>query len=349
MIRVENLSIELGEFRLHDITLDLEEGEYLVLLGPTGSGKTVVIECIAGIHQPRTGRVLLDGNDVTRLYPEERNIGYVPQDYALFPNMNVRRNMGYGLRARKRPASEVDARVQAMMDMLGVAHLAERMPLHLSGGEKQRVALGRALVTKPRILLLDEPLAALDEDRRAELAAELRRVHRELHGTFVHVCHSFEETADVADRVAILESGRLAQVGTIDEILARPASTFVARFTRTRNVLPATAERIGGACRVRLGQGPVLASDYAALDGPVMVGIRPEDIRFLDGQDEPANAFRGTVVALRPKPTCTEIELDVGVPLVAIERRGLGAYEFQVGQKVAVAVEPEAVKVFPRD
>ena len=232
MIEIQDLNITLGEFNLQDVNLAIRPGEYMVLLGPTGAGKTVLIECIVGIYRQRSGSILLNGGDVTPLLIEERNIGYVPQDYALFPNMTVFENIAYGLRARKRPAAEVEVEVEAMMQILGVNHLRHRLPLNLSGGERQRAALGRALVTRPQILLLDEPLSALDENTRYDLAVELRRVHKAVGGTFLHVCHNFQEASDLADRVAIMNGGRIAQVGTIDEILADPASEFVSEFTR---------------------------------------------------------------------------------------------------------------------
>ncbi|MFC1806726.1 ABC transporter ATP-binding protein, partial [Planctomycetota bacterium] len=323
------------------------EGEYMVLLGPTGSGKTVLVESIVGIHRPKTGRVLIDGENVTRLYPEERNVGYVPQDYALFPNMTVRRNLAYGLEARKLPRKEVGARIEAMMALLGIGHLHFRLPLNLSGGEKQRVALGRALATEPRILLLDEPLAALDENFRAELSAELRRVQRTLGGTFLHVCHSFEETAEVADRVAILNDGRLVQVGTIEEVLARPASLFVARFTRTRNLLDGVAERIGDGCRVTVTDGLALASSFGPFEGRVTAAVRPEDIELVGEEASGiASCLKATVAAVRPRPTHTEIELDAGVPLVAYDRRSGEAATLRVGDIVLAHIPPQAIKVF---
>jgi len=351
MIQVENLSIDLGEFHLRHINLAINDGEYMVLLGPTGAGKTVLVECIVGIYRPTTGRILVGGHDVTRLYPEERNIGYVPQDYALFPNMTVARNLAYGLEARRRPRHEVAEKVEHMMSLLGIAHLRHRLPLNLSGGEKQRVALGRALVTRPRILLLDEPLAALDENLRSELAAELRRVQRHLRGTFLHVCHSFEEATDVADRVAIINDGRIVQVGTIDDVLARPASLFVARFTRTRNFFDASAEPAASGARLRIAGGPALLTDADPPPGPVTVGIRPEDIEIAadaearDGQ----HCFEGTVVAIRRRPTHVEADIDVGVVLVALGPRNGEMSESLIGHSVLVRIPPRAVKVFPRE
>jgi ABC-type Fe3+/spermidine/putrescine transport system ATPase subunit len=347
MIQIEDLSINLGEFNLRNIDLQINEGEYMVLLGPTGAGKSVLVECLVGIYRPRAGRMLIDGQDVTHLYPEERNIGYVPQDYALFPNMTVKCNVGYGLKARRMSGAEVERQVTKMMDMLGIAHLHYRLPLNLSGGEKQRVALGRALITQPRALLLDEPLAALDENLRSELAAELHRVQRQFHGTFLHVCHSFEETTDVADRIAIMNEGRLAQVGTIAEVVARPASLFVARFTRTRNLLDGRAEAIGDGCKVHLDGGPTLPSSFAALKGPITAGVRPEDIEILTlNGGHNSDGFPAIVAAIRQKPTCMEVDLDAGVPLIAIERPGLPPDALHPGQRVALYVRPDAVKVF---
>jgi len=282
MIEIRQLSIDLGEFHLRGIDLAINDGEYMVLLGPTGAGKTVLLECIVGIYRPMAGRIVVDGTDVTRLYPEERNVGFVPQDYALFPNMTVKQNIAYGLKAQKAARAEIEAKTAEMMESLGIAHLHYRLPLNLSGGERQRVALGRALVTRPRILLLDEPLSALDENLRAELAAELVRIQRSLHGTFLHVCHSLDEASDVADRVAIMHEGTIVQVGTIAEIIARPVSLFVARFTRTRNLLDGIALPAECGWRIELLNGfslPVAQCDAA---GEVTVAIRPENVQILN-------------------------------------------------------------------
>jgi len=236
MLRVENLSIRLGEFDLRDISFEVREGEYFVLLGPTGTGKTVLIECIAGLHRPRTGRIILNGRDVTDLPPEERGIAYVPQDYALFPNLTAFENIAFGLRVRKLPDSKVRARVYELAEWLGITYLLDRLPLTLSGGEKQRVALARALAVEPQILLLDEPLAAVDEQTRERLCRELKTIQRQTGATFVHVSHNFEETLAVADRIGVmnfvegteegkrgtrLRIGQLLQVGTPEEIFYR--------------------------------------------------------------------------------------------------------------------------------
>ncbi|RLI11407.1 hypothetical protein DRO33_04125, partial [Candidatus Bathyarchaeota archaeon] len=230
MIRTENLSIDLGEFRLKNVTVEIKEGEYFVLIGPTGAGKTVFVECLAGLYKPDSGRIYLLDEDITDLPPEERGMGYVPQDYALFTHMNVYENIAYGLKERRVPRREVKKRVEEIADLLGIGHLLHRRPSTLSGGEQQRVALARALAIRPRVLLLDEPLSALDEVTRDETIAELRRIHKETGTTVVHVCHDFDEMLALADRVGVINDGALLQVGTPLEVLWRPADEFVARF-----------------------------------------------------------------------------------------------------------------------
>jgi ABC-type Fe3+/spermidine/putrescine transport system ATPase subunit len=346
MIRIESLEIELGEFHLREISLEVASGEYLVLLGPTGAGKTVLLECLAGFHRPRRGRLLLEGVDVTRLQPEERGLGYVPQDYALFPNLSVHENLAYGLRARRRPRAEIEERVGAMLARLGIGHLRDRMPLNLSGGERQRTALGRALVTDPSVLLLDEPLSALDESLRSELARALRRLQQDLGRSFLHVCHSLEEASEVADRIAILHEGRIAQVGSLEELLRRPADLFVARFTGTRNLLEGVAEEAGSGSRVRIGEGIVLRSDERR-GGPVAVAIRPEAIELVPGEPAGEDLVHGRLTALRLRPGGLELELELepGLSLVArTPRRELG-----VGQELSFRIAPAAVLLFPRE
>jgi len=352
MIEIRNLGITLGEFHLHDVNLTVHDGEYMVLLGETGVGKTVVIECIVGIYRQNHGSILVDGQDVTPLYIEERNIGYVPQDYALFPNLTVYNNIAYGLATRKMPRDAIAAKVEPMMDLLNVSHLRNRLPLNLSGGEKQRTALGRALVTEPRILLLDEPLSALDENTRSELSAELRRIHDAVGGTFLQVCHNFEEASDVADRIAILNAGTVVQTGTIDEILSEPASPFVARFTRTRNILDARAEPYSGGCVLDLGRGHTLDCAREAT-GPVTVTIRPEKIGILPAGAAISenNCLSGRIIRTTLKPNWAEvaIETDRGPTLIAYIPRSAVDGTLTEGSSVCARIAPGDIRVFDKD
>lgn len=278
VIEVRDLAITLGEFALHEIRMLVPEGEYFVVLGPTGAGKTVLLECIVGLHQPAAGSVHLDGRDVTALRPEERNVSYVPQDYCLFPHMTVRDNIAFGMRLRHWPAERLEQKTQHLADLLHITPLLARRPLTLSGGEKQRAALARALAIEPRVLLLDEPLAAVDERTRERLCDELKAVQRELGTTTIHVSHNFEETLAVADRIGIFHRGRIMQVGTPHEVFHQPANRFVAEFTRSENLVPGRV--------VQEGERPHFVTDGlrlpipAAREGPACLVVRPEELRL---------------------------------------------------------------------
>jgi ABC-type sugar transport system ATPase subunit len=211
MIRLDSIACRAGAFALENITFTVPAGRYGVLMGRTGSGKTTVLEIICGLRRPSAGRVWLGERDVTDLSPGERGLGYVPQDGALFPTMTVRAQLGFALRLRHRPAAEIARRVGGLADELGLTPLLERRPDGLSGGERQRVALGRALAARPQVLVLDEPLSALDEELRDNLAALLRRVQREHAITALHITHSRAEAAQLADVVFRLEDGRVSE------------------------------------------------------------------------------------------------------------------------------------------
>ncbi|TKJ35778.1 MAG: hypothetical protein CEE38_14320 [Planctomycetes bacterium B3_Pla] len=228
MIRTEEISFSVGTFQLQRLSIEIAKGEYLILLGPPGSGKTVFLECICGLKRLESGRIYIDDRDVTGLEPRLRGIGYVPQDYALFPHLTVEQNITFGLRVRGR----TEEKIAETADMLGIRQLMSRSISGLSGGEKQRVALARALVLQPKILLLDEPVCALDEVTRQEVCAQLLAIQRKLGLTTIHVSHNLEEAFSVADRAAILHQGVLQQIGPMDELVSKPNSEFVARFMR---------------------------------------------------------------------------------------------------------------------
>ena len=214
MIRLEDIAWRAGAFGLEKVSFTVPTGRYGVLMGKTGGGKTSLLEIICGLRQPTAGWVWLGERDVTALAPGERGIGYVPQDGALFPTMTVREQLGFALRLRHRPAGEIARRVEELAGHLGIAHLLERKPDGLSGGERQRVALGRALAAKPRVLLLDEPLSALDDDTREPLADLLHKVQRETAVTVLHITHQRSEAARLADNLFRLEDGRIREVQT---------------------------------------------------------------------------------------------------------------------------------------
>jgi ABC-type sugar transport system ATPase subunit len=298
MIRTQHLTFSIGRFRLDDINIEMAHDEYFVLLGPPGSGKSIFLECLCGLRRVAGGRVFLDGRDVTREEPRKRCIGYVPQDYALFPHLTVHDNIAFGLRAA---GAVIRERVRQTADMLGIAYLLRRNVAGLSGGEKQRAALARALVRDPRLLLLDEPVCALDEATRQSICAMLRRIQKELHLAVMHVSHNLEEAFSVADRAAILNAGRIEQTGPLNTLLRGPVNEFVARFMRCENILDAqVAGRIPDEPATRVRIGTVELHVPGRYDGAVKIVIRPEDV-IVETADAPPcpNTFGVRLVASR--------------------------------------------------
>jgi len=317
MIRAEEICFSIGTFELRRLSIDIADGEYFILLGPPGSGKTIFLECLCGLKKIQSGRILIDNRDVTNLEPRRRGIGYVPQDYALFPHLSVERNITFGLRAH----GHEETNITETADLLGISHLLTRSIDGLSGGEKQRVALARALVLKPKILLLDEPVCALDEVTRQQVCAQLSDIQRRLGLTTIHVSHNLEEAFSVADRAAILHRGLLQQVGTLDELLRRPKSEFVARFMRCENIFRAdftVQGALNSQTQVKLGNVELQISGRHS--GKPMLMIRPEDLLVrpcsaYNGKGK--NIIRATLVRSRDCGGYVRVELDGPVRLVA--------------------------------
>jgi len=244
MIRISRLSRQWPEFTLRGIDLAIEKGEYFVILGPSGAGKTLLLELLAGIHRAEAGRIDLEGEGITDLPPEQRKIGMVYQDYALFPHLTVAKNIGYGLRYLKVPKEQRAIRVKEVARLVGVDHLLHRHPSTLSGGERQRVALARALVLRPKVLLLDEPLSALDHNTAKRLREYLKQLHKKVGITMIHVTHHRAEAKELADRIAVLRDGTIEAVGTVEEIFLFPPTRFVAEFVGADNLAGGTLTRI---------------------------------------------------------------------------------------------------------
>jgi ABC-type Fe3+/spermidine/putrescine transport system ATPase subunit len=230
VISIEALCCAFGDFALKDISLQIEKGDYWVILGPSGCGKSVLLQTLAGFFSPTKGRVRVEGSDITQSAPERRKMGLVFQQAALFPHKSVRENIAYGLRARKIPADAIARKVDQWIERLGLGAIVGRPVATLSGGEAQRIAVARALAIEPDLLLLDEPMSALDHNTRLELQVELARLHKEMGLTTLHVTHSREEAAALGDHVAVMLGGRIVQRGRTADVMARPRCPFVARF-----------------------------------------------------------------------------------------------------------------------
>jgi len=347
-VQVRDLWVDLDEFHLREIDLDITSGEYFVILGPTGGGKTVLLETIAGLHRLRQGRILLDGEEITAAPPERRGVGFVYQDYALFPHLNVAQNIGFGLKLRGEERTVIQQRVDEMARLLSIDHLLHRRPGTLSGGEQQRAALARALIVGPRLLLLDEPLSALDPETRESLQRELARLHRELGTTTIHVTHDFEEAVSLGDRIAILNAGRVVQVGSPDDIFRRPESEFVARFVGVRNIFEGDLHAGKDGYKLLVLDGTRIAV-VTERNGRVHASIRPEDIIISREplRSSARNSFRGRIVEIADRGTL--IYVTVRVPsefACVITRRSLDEMELAEGQEICVAFKASAVHVF---
>ncbi len=281
-IQLQNLEKHFREIRAVDgVSLDVHSGEFFSLLGPSGCGKTTTLRMIGGFELPTAGRVLLRGRDVTNDPPDKRPVNMVFQNYALFPHLDVGENIAFGLRRRNVEKAQITQRVGEALDLVRLGGYERRKPNQLSGGQQQRVALARALVNRPNVLLLDEPLGALDLKLRKQLQVELKRVQSEVGITFVYVTHDQEEALTMSDRIAVMNRGRVEQLGTPEELYERPATRFVADFIGTTNLLSGAVESSNGdAVTVRLGSGDqcVVAGSGYAVGAPVEVSIRPESV-----------------------------------------------------------------------
>ncbi len=350
MIEFDRVSLALGSFRLKEISLTIGRGDYYFIVGPSGAGKTVLLETIAGLHRPESGRVLLRDEEITTLPPEKRRVALVYQDYSLFPNMRVIDNVSYGLRVQGMRKKEARDEVVPLLERFGIAHLADRYPGTLSGGEQQRVSLARAIAVKPDILLLDEPLSALDPITQERFIGDLRRLHREDGLTIVQVSHSRREAHLLATRMAVIIDGYLVDEGKAGVVLNTPRSRDVATFVGIENILDGTVTaNEDGHATVDAGGRTFEAMTDAAPGEEVSLCIRADDIILAvdgDRHSSARNTMAGTVVSVVENGPVAEVRVDAGVVLTAVlTRRSVRDLLLVAGTAVTLSIKATAIHV----
>ncbi len=333
------------------LDLEIDRGELVSLVGPSGCGKTTTLRMVAGLQEADRGRILLEGRDVTHDPANRRGMGVVFQSYALFPNMTAAENIGYGLVVRKRSAADVKRKVGELVDLIQIGDGASRYPHQLSGGQQQRVALARALAIEPPVLLLDEPLSALDAAVRLTLRLEIRRIQRSLGIATMYITHDQEEALSISDRVAVMRDGRVEQLGTPEQIYTAPANEYVARFVGTSNRLPVRVADGDGSTVEWQGRRVAVAADreFPAGSGAVMI-VRPERVRVgppVDTTDP--GAWPGTIVERTFLGSVTRFTIRVGEELVLADVPGeaAAAVRFGINDPVAIGIEPGGGRLIP--
>lgn len=339
---------------VNGLTLDIHDGEFLILLGPNGAGKTTTLRCVAGLERPDAGQIKFDGQLMDGISPAERNLAFVFQSYALYPRKTAFQNMAFPLEARRLSKSEIEQRVRQVASLLHIEHLLGRLPSQLSGGEQQRVALGRALVRQPRAFLMDEPLTNLDFKLRVEMRTELKRLHHELHTTLFYVTNDQTEAMTMADRIAVLNQGALQQVGSPREVYDHPVNLFVAGFVGfpRMNFLECALITDGsGQLRSRDGYWSISIPDRVrdvirqAGCQRVMLGIRPEDLA-LKFEDQPGS-LKGEVFVIEPLGDRIIVDVQLGGDTVKV-KASAGAH-LEVGQPVWLIPDVERLHAFDRE
>ena len=352
-LRIRNLVKRFGAFTaLKNIALDVRKGEFVCFLGPSGCGKTTLLRAIAGLDPQDEGTIEIGGRDVSRLPPAARDFGIVFQSYALFPNLTVGANVGYGLVNRRRSATEISARVRELLTLVGLADQERKYPVQLSGGQQQRVALARALATSPGLLLLDEPLSALDARVRVRLRDEIRSLQRRLGVTTIMVTHDQEEALSMADRIVVMNHGEIDQVGTPSEIYRSPATAFVADFVGSMTFLDA---EIDGPSGVRVGALNLHCAEAGKFlpGSPVRVGLRPEEVRVRNLDADTPNRLDARIAGLDFLGSFCRARLHLAAApdltiLADFSTNLIRDLAVSEGQTLTIALPPESLRVFAR-
>ena len=349
-IELVSLTKRFTDIAVDNIDLQIASGEFFSLLGPSGCGKTTTLRLIAGFEQPSAGRILLDGMDVSAVPPHRRNVNTVFQSYALFPFLTAFDNVAFGLRNKRLPKAELEQRVSSTLELVKLQQFAKRRPGQLSGGQQQRVALARALVLQPSVLLLDEPLGALDAKLRRSLKVELKALQEQVGITFLYVTHDQEEALTMSDRLAVMRDGKVVQIGPPAEVYESPADTYVADFLGVSNLMPVdiASRGPGSRCEVRLGES-VLTVEHGGLDAPDQAHavIRPERVRIEEYGSPGPNRVPAMVERLVYLGSATQVflRLAAGADVQALLQNDGGQTELAQGTPVHVYLAPDALRV----
>jgi molybdopterin-binding protein len=349
MLEVRNISKRFSDFSLKDISFTVEQGDYYILLGESGAGKSMLLETIAGLVFPDSGSILMEGKDITYEKIQNRRIGLVFQDYAVFPHMNVYENIAYSLSRRKMNSEEKKVSVERISEQLSISGLLSRRPVSLSGGELQRVALARTLIQEPKLLLLDEPLASLDSRIKSDLRSQLRKIHRQGQ-TILHVTHDYEEALSLGNKIAVIHDGSIIQEGKPEEVFRSPKSEFVAHFVGVRNFFKAkmTGESNNSIALAENKLAIKLSAPETSIVGSLL--IRSEDILLSNDPFESSamNNFEGTVKEINPGIRGINVVVDAGLPFhVLITDESLSRLELYDGKRVWLHFKATAVKFIP--
>jgi len=345
-LSLRGVNKDFNGFQLRNVSLELDPGDYFVLVGPTGSGKTLLLETINGFHGVDSGSVLFNGEDITALPPNKRSIGYVPQTPNLSPDKTLRENLEYVVKLRRLPG-DWSREIQGVIEMMGLAAYAERPTVNLSGGEKRKAALARAIILRPQLLLLDEPLSSLDVTSKAGLLEEIAMIHRYLGCTVIHVTHDQQEALGLADKLGVMRRGTIVTVGTVEQVYEDPVDEYAARFLGFQNVYDAELSEAGRSmAKMRLG-GLVVRAARAPAAGQTRLGVHSDDI--VVSRRTPVstrdNVFRGVVEATANVGPSVTVTVNIGVKMVVdLSRRRFLEQGISPGDQVWVRFTPEAVK-----
>ena len=345
MLKLENIHLSFENFELKDVSLNVNEGDYFVILGLSGAGKSLLLECISGIKKIKSGKISLDGQDITNHKIQDRNVGYVFQDHAVFPHMNVFNNIAYSIK-KKFPKTEVKKKVEEITALVNIGHLLNRDTKTLSGGEAQRVALARTLIRNPKCILLDEPFSSLDVQLRDDLRSLLRKINR-LGKTIIHVTHDYEEAVTLAQKVAVFQKGKLIQQGLPSDVFANPKSAFVARFSGIRNFF--AGEMISND-RVKTDNGTEIQilPQEKQRSGFVLIKSQDVVVSTEDFKSSICNTFKGKLTDIVPSFKGNEIVIEAEIKLTAfISHQSLTKLELKIGDTVWAGFKASAIKYLP--